>query len=573
MRRLAHKMLERLPLEFRVLYRQFLLRVVDLEALSIEADIPQFLGQFAGVLILISVTQTMGFLWMVGRPGVSSAALAIFAIDKVLSFVAGTMLIVGLVTVVSWDAVFPDRGDALVLGPLPVTPRTIMAAKTAASGALLIIALVALNFGVGIVIPLVMGGSILGFLRGLFAWWVGMVAATIFLYGAVAAVQGWTALLLPRGGFLRLSALLQLAAFALFLTAWIYQPSFSSLEGTAREFAGRWPACWFLCLILQLDGRLPAADAWLAHRAWIGVGLSTAGAGTSLVFCYFRIMKKTVEQPDLLPGGRRRRLPMRWGNSLQMAIVQFSIRSLARSRHHRVVYAFFLAISFAIAVSTVESAVRAHAARPITPEFLMATLIMMCLAIVGLRSIFSLPVSLKANWVLQVTQLRPSERYIAATRRALLVMSAIPVWLIAAALSLCFRPWHAVAEHLFLLALMGSILADLSLLHVSRIPFACSYLPGKSNIQFRFWGFVVVFLPIAMQTAKYEAGALRHAGQFALLAAILAMLAAGLRAFNRRAAKSAVLYYEDSEPEVITTLGIGSYPMLHDELQSAQRKA
>ena len=41
-----------------MLYRQFLLRVVDLEALSIEADIPRFLGQFAGVLIMISLHST-----------------------------------------------------------------------------------------------------------------------------------------------------------------------------------------------------------------------------------------------------------------------------------------------------------------------------------------------------------------------------------------------------------------------------------------------------------------------------------------------------------------------------------
>jgi hypothetical protein len=32
----------RLSLQFKVLHRQFLLRVIDLEALSIEADIPRF---------------------------------------------------------------------------------------------------------------------------------------------------------------------------------------------------------------------------------------------------------------------------------------------------------------------------------------------------------------------------------------------------------------------------------------------------------------------------------------------------------------------------------------------------
>ncbi|HLY67595.1 MAG TPA: hypothetical protein VKU60_18805, partial [Chloroflexota bacterium] len=193
------------------------------------------------MLILISVMQTIGFLFLVGQPKGAPPALIQFVLQKVLSFVAGTMLIVGLVTVVSWDAVFPDRRDAMVLGPLPVQPRTILAAKLAASGALLGIAVAALNFGVGTVLPAVMGwmaGGFPGMLRALFAWWFTMGAAAVFLYASVLAVQGWTALLLPRRAFLRLSALLQLAAFALFLTAWIFQPSLASVEGGMREVAG-----------------------------------------------------------------------------------------------------------------------------------------------------------------------------------------------------------------------------------------------------------------------------------------------------------------------------------------------
>lgn len=552
---------ERLPVQFRVLYRQFLLRVVDLEALSMQADVRRLLGQFAGVLILISVLQTIGFLFMVGllggRPGASSA-LALYVLQKALSLISGTMLIVGLVTVVSWDTIFPDRRDAMVLGPLPVTPGTILGAKLAASGALLGVAVLALNFGLGTVLPIVTGGSLLGILRAAFAWWFTMAAATVFLYGAVLAVQGWTALMLPRRMFLRLSAVLQLALFALLLTAWIFQPNIPNLVGRAEigAWTGHWPACWFLCLMLQLDGRLPAEHAWMTQRAWIALGLSIAGAGTSLLLCYFRTMKRTVEEPDLLPGGRGRRIGMKWGNSLQTAIVQFSARSLARSKQHRVVYAFFLAITFALAVSTVEGVVRGRAVRPLTQEFLMPTLAMMCLAIVGLRSIFSLPVSLKANWVLQVTQLRPSEEYIAATRRALLVMSAAPVWVVAAALSLCFRPWPAVLEHLTILGLVGWILTEMSLIGVSKIPFACSYLPGKANIQYMFWGFAVVFVPIAMGLAHEEMLGFSASRTFAALAAALASLAVGLWVWNRRAARSAVLYYEEQEPVVIMTLGL-----------------
>jgi hypothetical protein len=553
MREMARRIIERLPLEFRVLYRQFLLRVIDLEALSVQADVAQLLGQFAGVLILISVVQTIVFLWAVGNPDLSSQAVIGFAQQKALSFLSGTMLIVGLAVVASWDTIFPDRRDAMVLGPLPVKPGMILAAKLAASGALLGIAVAALNFAMGTMLPVVMGGSIFGVARGLLAWWLATAAATACLYGAVLALQGWAALLLPRRRFLQLSALLQLAAFALILTAWIFQPD---LNGVHAAGAGRWPAFWFFALQQQLNGRLAPDLAWLARRAWIAVGISILAAGSSLLLCYLRTMKKTVEEPDLLPGAGVRWLAMRWGDGLATAIVQFSIRSLGRSRQHRVIYAFFLAITFAIAVSKVKDLATGGGVRPVATDFMMPTLVMMSLAVLGLRSVFSLPVSLKANWVLQVTQLRPSQDYLAAARRAMLVMAAGPVWLVTAALSLGLRPWHAAVEHLIVVALAGSILVDLSLLNVEKIPFACSYLPGKSNIQYMFWGFAVGFLPIAMEIANGEMAAFASARLTAVMLSIFAAVALGLWQTNRRRARWAVLYYEEREPEVITTLGL-----------------
>jgi hypothetical protein len=33
---------------------------------------------------------------------------------------------------------------------------------------------------------------------------------------------------------------------------------------------------------------------------------------------------------------------------------------------------------------------------------------------------------------------------------------------------------------------------------VDKVPFPCSYLRGKSNVQFIFWGFLVLVVPLAM---------------------------------------------------------------------------
>ena len=43
-------------IQFRVLYREFLFRVVDLELLSPQGDVAKLLGQFGGVLVFLSFT-------------------------------------------------------------------------------------------------------------------------------------------------------------------------------------------------------------------------------------------------------------------------------------------------------------------------------------------------------------------------------------------------------------------------------------------------------------------------------------------------------------------------------------
>jgi hypothetical protein len=181
---------------------------------------------------------------------------------------------------------------------------------------------------------------------------------------------------------------------------------------------------------------------------------------------------------------------------------------------------------------------------------------MMVVAILGLRSVFSLPISLTANWVLRTTQLCPSHRYIAATRSSILILAVIPVWLVSASLSFSFRPVSQVAGHLAVLALIGYILADLSLIGFYKVPFTCSFLPGKANFQLVFWGFLILFVTIVAPLISLEWLALHDLYQYVRMVAILVIVASVLRAFNHRCAKSAVLYFEELPDEVITTLGL-----------------
>jgi len=92
-------------------------------------------------------------------------------------------------------------------------------------------------------------------------------------------------------------------------------------------------------------------------------------------------------------------------------------------------------------------------------------------------------------------------------------------------------------EHLAVLALLGWIFAEISLVGFYKVPFTCSYLPGKTNIQFAFWGFVVVLIVLAVSFAPLEMDALGSPFRYASLCVGLIAAALGLWAFNRHRCK------------------------------------
>ena len=556
----------RLPLSFRVLYRQFLLRIVDLEALSIDADIPRFLGQFAGVLIMFSIIQAFAAFISTWSPITPEAQQAL-AWQTEQRLISTTMLVVGLIAVITWDSTFPDRRDAMVLSPLPITPHTILIAKIAASATTIGLAVLTLNVFSGLAWPLVLGipnGGFVGFLRFIGAYWFAIITASAFIFCAVLTVQGLTALLLPRRIFLHLTALLQIVAFSLILTGYFRQP-YLDTPGSLALPTTHWiqassPTFWFFALLNQLNGSLPQPLIWLAHRAWIGVAAVVFGAGVSLLLCYLRTMRRTIEEPDLVPAVRGLHWAPHLGGSVRAAILSFTLRTLMRSRQHRLAFAFFPAVALALLPLFLNQSALPGTQLLMPLELIAIPYMIMSFAIIGLRKVFALPISLNANWVLRTTQMFPMRCYVAGTRFSFLLIAALPSWLLSAFLALRFRPLPQVAIHLAILALLGFILVDLSLVGFHKVPFTCSYLPGKINFQLIFWASLIIFLPAVVGAAMIEQHALANVSEsIAIIGALLAIDIA-LWAWNRQRAEAAVLYFEESPEEVITTLRLLSMP-------------
>ena len=139
--------------QFRVLYREFLFRIIDLEVLAPQGEISKLLGQFAAVLVIVGFWVLLPAVVM--SNGAPSELTLLFTWTTEHFIIATTMLVVGLFAVLSWESMFPEWRDVMVLSPLPVRARTLFLAKAAAVATALSLSVLCLNILPGAVAPFV----------------------------------------------------------------------------------------------------------------------------------------------------------------------------------------------------------------------------------------------------------------------------------------------------------------------------------------------------------------------------------------------------------------------------------
>jgi len=409
-----------------------------------------------------------------------------------------------------------------------------------------------------------------GFLRWFAAYWFTMLASGTFIYCGVLGVQGLAAQLLPRRLFLRVSAFLQMAAFCLFVCGYFLQPVFGGLESLTVPEIRRlllWvPSYWFLGLMHELNGSMHPLLAPLARQAWMGLAIAMGATAVAYTLSYMRTLRKIVEEPDITPGARGIGWLPRFGNLVQTAIGQFSVRTLARSRQHRVILAFYFGIGFALTIwllkapMTREQLADAAASNPLreaNTAVLAASIVMMTLGVVGTRVVFAMPLDLRANWIFRVTGVRGGPESLTASRRALLLLSVGPVWLGSAVLCLRLWSWRQAAGHLVLLGLLGVMLGDLCLRGFRKIPFTCSYLPGKSQVHMVFLG-ASLLMWVVLLSVKVELQALQEPRTMAAMLLLFGVAAAGVRWGTAALARSEEdeLQFEEAPAPTVLELGL-----------------
>jgi hypothetical protein len=562
--------------QFRALVRLFAYRFFDTDIVSVRGDLSALLSQFAALLAALSLVLVLvtgpKYAGLYQHLTPKQLDIAAWADQEFL--ISTSMAIIGVFTLLLWDALFPDRRDCMILGAMPVRVPMVFGAKLAALGAAVALAVVAVNAFTGMVCPFLIVRGATGALdaaRNFGAFWLVIPLAAGFVFLLLIGVQGVALNLLPHARYLRWSSLIQTAAFFAVLTLYFLTPPLANPRALAAPENRIWyalvPSYWFFGLFQVLTGSTNAAMGALARRALDGFALVALLSAATYLLAFRRQMRRTVEQAGIAPSRRSfapwdalarilaRRPPER-------AILIFIGRTLARSRQHRLLLAVYAGMGMAYVFSQAayvlyrSRATDYGALEGRAQTALGIPLILLFFLVVGLRVSFSIPMEVRANWLFRLTDPIAGGAYLSAARTTLLLLALAPVVAVAAPVYLAVWPWPRALGHVMFLAAFGLLIIELALTGFAKVPFTCSYLPGKANLKIMFgvyWGVLIIASEVA---TGIEQRALNHAAGYEWLMGItlLAWLAAALRGRWARAHIPALSFEEEPEPAI---LGLG----------------
>ena len=470
-------------------------------------------------------------------------------------FLMYSMIAIGVLAAFEWDALGFDRRDAMVLGPLPVSGRTVVAAKASALAALLAIAAVGINGLTAVTFALVAapGQGIWATGRLFMAHLIATTAAAVCVFCSLVTVRASVGLL-GRGRIV-IGSLLQFALVSALLCFLIFAPTAVTLEFPRRADPRQtirmrmrpmpaWiPTNEFAALYDELRGSAPEEEA---HQALVAVALVAGSilAAVATILAGYRHQLRLALTPSAASGGMAAaRLPRALARVLAgrsppaRAIADFLVATLARSRAQQAPIALNAAIACVMIVLTMyrrpeEAAAALHLSAALSPLPLVAAF----WVAVGVRASFFVPSELPAAWTFGMNAAGVSSARHAAIRGAM-AATLVP-GAAAGAVALSARlSWATMIGHALFVAVAVMVLIELLAWTITFTPFTRPYAPGHAKLKTRWPLYLIGVYAFGDRLARLERVCWAKPIWFAVLLLCSAALAIALDVAGRARAR------------------------------------
>ena len=499
---------------FRRLFDLFRTRFFENDAASpgggFETNINQVLGFLATPGLYVAYFFMGDFLALAKKP--PSAAIDWALRVHWLLFPAFSFAVVGFATVFEWDMLFPDRRDFLILSPFPIRLRTLVAAKFSALGFFLALLICAVNFFTSIMVPLfslaVPQVHKAGLLRAAAAQIGATAGASAFAFFSVAALQGLLINVTSPRVFRRISPWIQVIGMSLMILALLLFPVYSLMLPFAAHTRARWlwffPPIWFTGLY---DLLLTNSDPLFASLGRFALqALAVVAALFSLVWAlgFRRHYRRTLEAEDTHSRNSKRNIWDRFLSSPEeRAIFHFSGKLLGRSAKHRQFLATYWSVG--ISIGLLFTIVVRDGMLGLSPDGLRSLPLLISFFLVsGFRAAFQFPAELASNWLFRMTEKSWTEISRRATRKRVLISGLAPALMVFIPLEMAHWGRLPGFFHLMFQLITGALLIEILFWNFDKVPFTCSYFPGKLNLAFLAGLYLYGFTTYSFQMADFE---------------------------------------------------------------------
>ncbi len=487
-------------------------------------------------------------------------------------YVSFSMLIMGLASVVEWDTLLPSVRDYRILTPLPVRLRTLFAAKCLALLLFMLLFAAAVNTASSCMFPLMVQLHGVNPFRFMAAHATALFSGTTFTSCLLVALQGTAMNALSFRWFRRVSPLLQSLALIGLVCMFFLDTRMSSLfdgrQAAVHPALLFYPPAWFVGLYVELLGQAGPAMHNLAKMALLSLVAATACCVVTYTLSYWRHVRRSLETATSSASGPGpgKKLLGRLADAvlvrhpLERATFHFVAQTLARSRRHRLVMATYAGLGIALAVDSLSLLIlrlsQSGASRP-TGVLLSIQLVLSFFVMCGLRYAFTIPAELRANWLFQIAENGEGGRHIRGALKALVIFGALPSLAVLFPVHCFLWGWEPATLHFLYGLVLALALAKLLLVRFAKIPFTCSYLPGKANVKLLAAGYFLAFLIYAYSMADLEAWLLPRPWRLMVFCATVLIGLAAWDGWTQRshgaAGRSlAFRFEEDPDPAVLT---------------------
>ena len=181
----------------------------------------------------------------------------------------------------------------------------------------------------------------------------------------------------------------------------------------------------------------------------------------------------------------------------------------------------------------------------------------MLTGVAAVRSTLLLPLDVRANWVFRLTEDDATRHHqLDAVERALIRLGVVPCLVLTFALQALVLGLADALLALLLTALLGLLLVEAVIRNWRRIPFTCTYIPGKRPLVHTMLITFAIFTLFVNIGSAVIGASLRHPSRGVMLLGVLLALSAWMRRTRQATWGRTPLEFEDSLPDDVQLIAI-----------------